>query len=318
MKGYSHLRGWIDRLTPRIEYLDDYNNRNKLFGLVLFLPALVFLTVFILLPIGYIFWLSLHEMSLLSVEGEFVGLENYRYLLTNPDVHEAFRIGAVYAVGTVTFQLVIGLFLALILNKQFRGSSLIRTLAILPYLVPVIAVVLMWRWMANPTYGVINEVALSVGLWSDPINFFGSPTLAMPALIIGSSWKFISFCVLVFLARLQAIDDAQYEQAKISGAGHYQMFRTITLPNLWNVILLVVLLRLIWMFNKFAEIWLFTRGGPLGRTTTFPVFIYETTFLDYDLGVGSAAAILLFVILSGAAMLYFWYFKPSQEIETAR
>lgn len=314
----SYAQRTLDRLGIESPWLNDFSKKNKLFGFVLFLPALIFLAIFILLPIVYVFWISLHEMHLLATEGTFIGLGNYAALLTSPDVRSAFQTGIIYAVGSVSFQLLIGLFIALVLNREFVGSSVARTLAILPYLVPVITVVLMFRWITNPLYGILNVKLVSLGLVSEPINFFGDPTLAMPTLIVASSWKYISFCVLVFLARLQSIDDALYEQAKISGANLYQMFTTITLPNLWNAILLVVLLRVIWMFNKFGIIWLFTRGGPLQKTTTFPIYIYESTFLNYKLGLGSAGAILLFLVLAVVAAIYFWRFKPSQEIETTR
>lgn len=308
----------LELLGINTDWLNDYSKKNQLFGFILFLPALLFLGMFILFPILYVFYVSLYEFHLLASEGTFIGLDNYIELAINPDVHNALFTGIIYAGGSVSFQVLIGLFLALVLNQKFFGSSFARTLAILPYLVPVITVVLMFRWMTSPLYGIINEIGVSSGLIADPINFFGNPDLAMASLIVASSWKYISFCVLVFLARLQSINDSLYEQAKISGANIYQMFRTITLPNLWNAILLVVLLRVIWMFNKFGDIWLFTRGGPLSKTTTFPIYIYETTFLEFSLGQGSAGAILLFVILSVVAIVYFWRFKPSQEIETAR
>ena len=293
-------------------------NRDRIWSLTLLSPALLFLVAFVIVPVAWILYLSFHDIGILEAQGTFIGFENYVELLSDPETYSALWTGTVYAVGSVGFQVLIGLFLALALNKQFRGSGFARTLAILPYIAPTIGVVLMWKWLLSPIYGLVNQLGVGAGLFSEPINFFGNPELAMPTLIVASSWKFISFCVLVLLARLQSIDESLYEQAKISGASQFQMFRTITLPNLWNAILLVVLLRVIWMFNKFGIVWLFTGGGPLSKTTTLPVLIYQTTFQEFNLGKGSATAIILFTILAVVAVIYFWYFKPSEEIETTR
>jgi len=307
-----------DQTVSELLGLDDKSKRDELWSLTLLSPAILFLIVFVIVPVVWIAYLSFHTVSLLEISGTFVGFSNYVEIISSPETRNALWVGTVFAVGSVVFQLIIGLFLALTLNRQFRGSGVVRTFAILPYIAPTIGVVLMWKWLLNPIYGLVNKIGVSWGLFADPINFFGNPDLAMPALIVGTSWKFISFVILILLARLQSIDDSLYEQAKISGASQYQMFRTVTLPNLWNAILLVILLRLIWMYNKFGVVWLFTGGGPLSRTTNIPVLIYETTFQSFNLGKGSATAMLLFVILAIVSIFYFWYFEPSKEVETTR
>lgn len=298
--------------------LSTVKQRYPIFGPVMFLPAVFFLIIFAVIPVIYILYLSFFEISLTANVGDrvFVGLENYAQIITSPDVHHALWVGIRFAVGTVLIQVLIGLLLALVLNQEFIGSSYARTFALLPYLVPGIAVVLMFRWIADPTYGIGNALLISSGFVEEPISFFGSIELALPAVIVASSWKYISFCILVFLARLQSIDDILYEQAKISGASELQMFRTITLPNLRSAILLVILLRMIWMFNKFGIIWQFTSGGPLDATTTLPIHIYEVAFEEFDLGLSSAASMVLFFLLTISAIIYFWRFKPSKEIET--
>jgi multiple sugar transport system permease protein len=294
----------------------DQRSRKSRFGFLLFSPALVLLAALFLLPIAYIAYLSFHEIGILEAAGEFVGLGNYVALFTDPAFQWAFWVGVVYAVGSVAFQLLLGLALALLANKSFRGASSIRTLVIFPYLVPMIAVVIMWRWIANPVYGVLNYVLTSTGLVAESIDFFGSIDLVMPSLIVASSWKYTAFVSLILLARLQAIDETLYEQAKISGASTIQAFREVTLPNLRNSILLVVFLRTIFMFNKYSSIWLFTEGGPLSATTNLPIYLYNQTFEEFELGMGSAAAMTLFGILICFAVAYFTLFNPSQEIET--
>lgn len=308
-------RDSVVRLRNRLTTTDQRSRKSR-FGILLFAPALVLLTSLFLLPIAYIFYLSLHDIGILEATGEFVGLGNYGELFTDGAFQHALWVGTVYAAGSVAFQLLLGLALALLANKSFRGVSLVRTLVIFPYLVPMIAVVIMWRWIANPVYGVLNYALTSTGLVAESINFFGSLDLVMPALIVASSWKYTAFVSLILLARLQAIDETLYEQAKISGASTWQAFREVTLPNLKNAILLVVFLRSIFMFNKYSSIWLFTEGGPLSATTNLPIYLYERTFHQFELGTGSAAAMTLFGILICFAIVYFTLFNPSEEIET--
>ena len=276
---------------------------------------LIFLLVFTGVPLVYVFYLSLMDTTLLAVDYDFVGMENYQSLSEASLFFDSLVNGVIFAIGATALQIMLGLSLALFLNKKFIGSSILRTLVIFTYLAPMIAVAMIWSWMLDPHVGLLNQYLIQFGVISDPISFFGNTTLAMPTIIIVSSWKFTAFAFLIFLARLQSIDESEYELAKIYGATTFQMFRTITLPHLWKAILLVVLLRTIWMFNRCDVVWLLTRGGPYDSTTTLPVYIYQTAFIEFDLAMASAASIVLFFTLSVIAVVYFWRFKPSQEVE---
>jgi multiple sugar transport system permease protein len=287
------------------------------FGIGFVTPAILFVLLVSGVPILYTLYLSVHDVGLLSPAGEFIWFNNYLEVLARSEFYAAIWRGVVFAGGSVAFQVIVGLLLALLLNRSFKGDSIARTLAIFPYLVPAIAVATMWRWMLQPINGgLVNGYLLHWGIIGEPISFFGSTALAMPSVIFANSWKFMSFAFLILFARLQSIDPRLYEQAKISGASLWQMFWGITFPQLRSAIALVVLLRFIWMFNRFDIIYLLTTGGPRGSTTTLPIYIYETTFQSYDLGFGSAATMILFAILSIFAIVYFWKFKPSSEIET--
>lgn len=304
-------RTWFrQRVLP-----SDQHRRQNIFGVSMLIPAFLFLVVFVMLPVLYVINLSLHEIGIFAESGEFVGLSNYAELLADGRFHNALWNGVVYALSSVAFQVLLGLTLALALSSDFVGSSFARTVAIFPYLVPLITVIIMWRWMLNPNYGVINYYLVVYTPIQEPINFFGS-SLAMPSIIASGGWKLVPFATLVFLARLQAIDHTLYEQAATAGASRIQMFRYITLPNLRSAILLVVLLRIVWNFNHFSLIWLFTRGGPLEKTTTLPIYIYKEIFQQFNLGMGSAAAIILFAVLVVFAIIYFRVFKPSEELKT--
>lgn len=310
-------RGIQDQIEDAVERIKNVELTSTQFGLAFVTPAILFVLFVTGLPILYTVYLSVHDVGLLAPSGDFVWFNNYLEVLSRPDFYASIWRGVVFAGGSVAFQVIVGLILALLLNRSFRGASIARTLAIFPYLVPTIAVATMWTWMFQPINGgLVNGYLLHWGLIENPISFFESTTLAMPSVIFANSWKFMSFAFLIIFARLQAIDRRLYEQAKISGASLWQMFWSITFPQLRSAIALVVLLRFIWMFNRFDIIYLLTTGGPLDATTTLPIYIYDTTFQNYDLGFGSAATMLLFAILSIFAMIYFVKFKPSSEIET--
>jgi multiple sugar transport system permease protein len=202
---------------------------------------------------------------------------------------------------------------ALLVNKPFFGQRLTRTMMMLPYMVPSVVTIALWQWILAPS-GITNYYLQSVGITNSNIEFFSSITWTMPSLVIASTWIYTSFAFFTILARLQGIPDSYYERAKVEGATQLQMFRDITLPNLRGVILLVALVRGIFLFNKFDIIYVATKGGPLGATTTLPIMIYEVIFMDYSLGRGTALAGILFVILSVGAVVYFRVFQPSKEV----
>lgn len=310
------------RANPYIESLTKFvqhSNQEKKFtwlSILFIAPAIIFLLILFVLPSLYVLFFSFHDVSIYSVESSFLGIKNYEYLANSPNFWKIIWNTLIFSAGSVIFQIVFGLLFALAINKKFTGSSMARTLAIFPYLVPTIVVALIWKWMLSPSYGLFNSYGLKYNLIDNAIPFFGSLEFAMPVVIVAGSWKFTSFAIILFLARLQAIDRRMYEQAKISGASRFQMFTDITLPHLRSTILLVLLLRWMFMFKKFDIVWLLTHGGPLGATETLPILIYKLTFLNGDLGRGSAAAIVLFIFLIFTGIIYFGHFQPGQEIET--
>jgi multiple sugar transport system permease protein len=207
---------------------------------------------------------------------------------------------------------------ALLLNRAFRGSNLVRSLFVLPYLLPSIVVALVFQWLLSQEYGVLNQLLLQSGLVRLPVNFFGGLATAMWSVIAVSSWQYGSFAVLLILARLQAINPKLYEAARVSGAGPLRCFRDVTLPNLRTTLVVIGLLRGIWMFNKFDTIWLVTHGGPLRATETLPIYAYRLAFEDFDFGAAAAACTVMFLVLLGGAVVYFRLFDPTREVEVGR
>jgi multiple sugar transport system permease protein len=295
----------IDRVRSRFD-------EKTLLLLACFVPLFVFFAAVWAIPIGFALLMSLYEDP--TGDSTFVGIENYTSLLNGPEFWEFLWTSVVYAVGSTGLSLVVGLGLALAVNRQIRGRIALRTMMIFPYLLPTLIVVFLWTFILDANVGVVNQFLVEYGIIDEPIAFFSTLTWAMPALIVTSVWKYGSFAFFILLARLQAIDDDLYERARVEGATSWQMFRDITLPNLRSAILIILLVRGIWMFNKFDIIWLSTRGGPVESTTTLPIYVYQLMFNSVSFGRATALAGIMFGLLAVVASIYFYVFKPSKEV----
>jgi multiple sugar transport system permease protein len=166
-------------------------------------------------------------------------------------------------------------------------------------------------------FGVINDILIRLGVISDGVAIFTNEPWALIGLVVASVWRFTLFVVVMPLARLQSIPDGYYEAAKMSGANSWQMFKDITLPQLKSIIFIVLLLRGVWMFNKFDIVWILTRGGPGDATRVYSIMAYETAFSEFHLGEASAVSVIGFFLLVGVALVYFKTLRPTEEV-TAR
>jgi multiple sugar transport system permease protein len=197
---------------------------------------------------------------------------------------------------------------ALLLNEAFAGRGLARAVAIFPYVVPTVVAVIIWKWLLNSQFGLVNH------LLGVPVSWMGRDWI-MVSLIVVSVWQFFPFVLLAVLARLQSIPPELYEAAKVDGATAVSRFWHVTLPQLASVLFVVVLLRSIWMFTKFDTPWLMIQGG--GAETyirTLPIYTYLRTFAYYEAGRGSAMAVLMFLMLATAAALYFHFWRREEHL----
>jgi len=299
-----------------IETRDRFERLRWVSGSVL--PALILLVAVAYLPIVYAVALGFYHKTAFDPAARFAGLDNFLWLLRDRDLWAALGRSVVFTVGSVGLQLAWGLFFALLLNQAIRGQGVLRSLVILPYLLPTIVVGLVFKWLLNPEYGIVNQVLMDLGLIELPINFFGGLNSAMYSVIAATVWQYGSFAALLILARLQAINPKLYEAAQVSGAGPLRCFFDVTLPNLRTTLLLIALLRGIWMFNKFDIIWIITAGGPLEATETLPIYAYRLAFQDFDFGRAAAACTIMFVVLAAGSFVYFRFFDPGREVEVGR
>jgi multiple sugar transport system permease protein len=292
-------------------------DREAVVGIGTVLPVAVLYILIAVLPIAFAFWASLHNVHTLDPVWEWAGLSNYREVLDLSMFWGSLWRGIVYMVGSTIIQLSVGLWMALVLNRVTRGQKLLTAVVFTAYLIPTIIVSLIALRVFDPSAGVFQMMGAEwFGLWGSGEAPLGSRDWAMRLLILVGSWKFSVFITIFTLAQLRAIPNRFYEAAKVCGANRWQMFRDITLPRIMGIILVVVLLRSIFMFNKFDVIWQLTQGGPGNATTTLPVLAYKTVYTDQAYGLANAISVVMFLFLLAAAIAYFKLFNPSEEVET--
>jgi multiple sugar transport system permease protein len=283
-------------------------------GFVLMLPGLVLLGCLTLYPVAYGIWISFHDKHAFFPRQRFVGLGNYLYLLYDPDFWASLWNGTVYALVTIVLQVVLGVATALVLNESFRGRNLVRGLVLFPYMIPTVVAVILWKWLLNNQFGLINYVLVEIGLIEQPISWMGRSYI-MVTLIFISVWQFFPFVVLAVLARLQTIPEELHDAAKVDGASVLRRFYHVTLPQLRSVLFVIVLLRSIWMFTKFDTVWLLTQGGGAEKyIRTLPVYAYLRTFNFYQAGMGAAIAVVMFLILVAATVIYFNVYRRDEAL----
>jgi multiple sugar transport system permease protein len=277
-------------------------------GLIIFLFVILIPTI---LAINYSFYQATSFVS----EPTYVGIDNYVNLIKDNRFWRDLWQTLIYAGSSVSLQIVIGIVIALILNQNFVGRDLVRGVTVVPYIIPVIVVTIGWEWILDTNWGVINNLIANLGL--EKIQFL-SIDLAMFTAIMLSVWTWTPFVTLVFLSGLQTIPTELYESAKLDGANSLQQFWRVTLPMVKSIILTIVLLRGLWMFNKFDLIWLLTGGGPLETTETLPILIYLNTFKFFKVGYGSTVAVLSLFIMLLAMIVYLKIFNLEEKDKNQR
>jgi multiple sugar transport system permease protein len=300
----GHTGGHIGRSVER--------RRNSL-PYVLVLLIVGYLSVFILFPIGQQFLTSFSN-NVVGVDNvRWVGLRNYQRLYEDEDFWRAVRVTFVYMTFVVVGSVSLGLASALLLNRRFRGRSAARSAIAIPWAFPEISAVLVFVWMCNPTFGVMNVFARWIPGIDQNLNWLSDPNLAMPLVIALSIWKAFPFTFLVILAALQAVPRDLYEAAEVDGAGRLQQFRFITIPQIAPTLMLMAVLMAIFAFKQFTLIWLTTGGGPYGGITgTLVLRIYQTAFRFFDLAYGATLGVAGFVIVLGLTLL-FVYVQQRQD-----
>ncbi|MEM7756592.1 MAG: sugar ABC transporter permease [Cyanobacteria bacterium P01_A01_bin.40] len=274
------------------------NKQEKFTGWLMLFPALFILVLVFIYPIGRAFWLSWFTENLgTQLQPVFTGWGNYQRMLGDGRFWQSLWNTSVFTVISVILELLLGLGVALVLNQSFMGRGVVRTIAIIPWALPTAVMGLAWAWIFNDQYGVANDILLRLGLIDTGINWLGTPTLAMTALIIADVWKTTPFISIILLAGLQSISADLYEAHKMDGASPWQSFSQITLPLLMPQILIALLFRFAQSFGVFDLVQVMTGGGPAGSTETVSIYIYSTVMRYLDFGYGAALVVVTFLLL---------------------
>lgn len=289
--------------------------RDRRFALTLMTPATAIVTLAIFWPLVKSVWMGLTDYSLArgaAGRGRWNGFANYRAIAASGELQHALGVTLRFMSVTVTLLFALGLTLALILNHRRRGRKGLRTLALLPWVTPTLIAALLWSWMFQGQYGVVNYILLSLGVIDAPLSWLVNVDLALPSVIVAALWRQLPFMFVLLLAGLQSIPTEMYEVAHIEGAGAVPTFRYVTLPFLSNVIRTAILLSIIANFKQFPLFWTMTAGGPIDVTTTLAILSYRKAFVGLDFGAGAAVATMWLVVLLAFAAVYTRLFRARE------
>lgn len=278
-----------------------------LVGYLYLLPVLILVVVFLVYPFLNVIKVSFSSAKFAFGEANYVGFKNYMSLFRDKVFLRSIYNSLIWMIGNVFLQLSIPIGVALLLNRKFFGDAIVKTLILIPWITPVVGVAMIAKWMLEPQLGVINKILVGLGLASQPVNFLGSTSTALPTLICVNSWQFIPFGTVLVLAALQAIPSELYDAAKIDGASSWQIFRYLVFPLIGSMVGFVFFFGLANSLNIFALIWVATKGGPANATLTLPVMVYQKAFMSFRAGEASAIATLISVFLIILGFLFFGY-----------
>jgi multiple sugar transport system permease protein len=281
---------------------------------LLAIPVLLYEAVFILYPIYEGIKSSFYQQRNLGTPATWVGLENFRRLVNDEFFWNSMQRTLVFMAGVIVLSISFGLFSAVVLNRAFRGRAAARGVITMPWAFPDVPAVLIFLWMLNPQFGVMNVFANWLPWVDENPKWLLDPDLAMISVVLITAWKGFPFYSLVILAALQTVPHELTEAARVDGASRRQAFTAVTLPQIMPTLLLLVVLAAIYAFKQFTIIWLLTGGGPAGSTETVVVRIYNTAFRFYDFPYASTIGVAGFLVVLTIALL-FLMIQRRQELE---
>jgi multiple sugar transport system permease protein len=275
-------------------------------------PALLFLGIFMFFPILNVFQMSLFQTNKIGRLEQFVWFRNYVDQIRNPEFWEVVLRSGLWTFVGVAVKTILGMIIALLLNVQYRGRKVIRMLFILPWASSVPISAMLWTWVLNHEFGLLNHTLRVIGIASPPI-WLGRPISSFISTMWVDIWIGVPFMALVFLAGMQSISEDLYESGYIDGVNGWQKFAYITLPGIKHLVIIATLLSALWTFNDFNTIYIMTRGGPAGATDILITGVYKSAFEWLKWSQASVMAVVTFIILTVVAVLYArMYFKGEE------
>ena len=280
------------------------SNRDWL-GFWFMLPAAAFLLLFLVYPLGLGIWLSFTD-SRIGTPGEYVGVENYAWIIEDPKFQTAVFFTLLYTLAASAVKFAVGLYLAVLLNQSMPLKALIRAVVLIPFIVPTVLSAIAFWWLFDAQFSIISWSLRQLHLISGNIDFLGSPWNARWSVIFANIWRGVPFVAITLLAGLQTVPPSLYEAATIDGASRWQMFRHITYPLLTPIIAVVMTFSVLFTFTDFQLIWAITRGGPVNATHLMATLSYQRAILSGYLGEGAAISTAMIPFLL-AAILISWF-----------
>lgn len=296
----------VHRLTPRT-----LAARRTITGYLFISPFILGFTLWFLIPAGTALWLTFTDWNLITPP-RYVGLQNIARLGEDKLFWQSLRVTTNYTMISVPLGLVLGFVLALLMNTKVRGISLFRTVYYLPSIVPAVASAVLWAWILNTEFGLLNAVLRWFGL--PRVAWLQEPQWALPALILMSLWA-LGGSMVIYLAGLQGIPDVYYEAAKIDGAGRWAQLRHITIPLMSSIIFFNLIIGIIASFQVFTAGYLITNGGPQNATLFYVLYLYRNAFQYLDMGYAAALAWVLFLIIMTLTLIIFRFVGRSVHYE---
>jgi multiple sugar transport system permease protein len=286
------------------------NNKFGILPYLLILPTLIWLGSVIFYPIFEGIRLSLYDVKgvMIGEKYVFLGLKNYADVLSDPYFWKSLRITLIYTLALTCGSISIGFVTALILNERFHCRGIARTLFIIPWAIPYVAAILVWRWILDYNFGVLNYFLKVLHLTSKNIGWYLEPNYALFSVILIAIWKEFPLATVMFLAGLQAIPTQQYEAAEIDGCGYLAKLRFITLPSLSSISKILILLTIIWSFRRVTVIYVLTQGGPSRATETLVIKTFNEAFSFFRMGYGSAIGTTMLILTLIFSAVYMFIF----------
>jgi multiple sugar transport system permease protein len=280
----------------------------RVLGFLLLLPTLVLLALFIAYPFVKGVWLSLTSATV-GNPGLFVGLKNFVKIWNDSIFQQAAYNTFVYTGVATVFKLALGMWLALLLNRHFRGKRLVRASMLLPFIIPTVLSTFAWKWMFDPTFSVLNWSLYHLGFIQTRIGWLTDPVLALGSVIVVNVWRGMPFYAITLLAGLQTVNPELHEAAAIDGANAWQRYWRITWPLLLPVTMVVTLFSVIQTFADFQLVYVLTGGGPANSTHLFATYAYQIGIATGLLGEGAAASLAMFPLLFFIVVIQLWYIR---------
>ena len=279
-------------------------DRRRLIGWAVVMPLIGGLIVFAVYPFIYLIFLSFSESNLGTLFRGWVGVENYSDAIGQSKFTSSLLRSAIFALMTTAASCVLGVGVALLIDRAVKGRQILRTLILLPLMTPPITVAVMWQLLLMPKGGWLNSFLMDMALFSRPVSFLGSPTMAFPFVCLADVWQWTPFIALMTYAALQTLPEDIYEAAKLDGASGPAMFWSITLPLLAPALLAIAVLKLVIAFKVFDLVFVLTAGGPGQATTVSSFYIYRVAIQQFDIG-AAAAQTLMFAVVVGLVTIPF-------------